>query len=167
MNNPRIHLAIDNCFAGKRWTEPLEWANVIRPMGLQCVEASADNECDPLYSDPGYLEDWIGAVESASRQTGVKVVNLYSGHGTYTALGFGSADSRNRERILNQWLKVMVKLASRLGAGGPRPQGTRSLLDTHGYAGIHASGPVRQTRALGGGENRRLGTASMKLASSR
>ncbi len=117
MNTPRIHLAVDNCFAGKRWTEPLEWARVIRPIGLEYVEASADNECDPLYSDPGYLEDWISAVQTASRQTGVRVANLYSGHGTYTVLGFGSSDSRNRERILNQWLKVMVRLSSLLGAG--------------------------------------------------
>jgi hypothetical protein len=34
-------------------------------------------------------------------------------------------------------------VASRLGAGGPRPGDPRPLLETHDYAGIHASGPVR------------------------
>jgi hypothetical protein len=35
------------------------------------------------------------------------------------------------------------EVASRLGAGGPRSEGPRPLLDTHACAGIHASGPVR------------------------
>jgi hypothetical protein len=47
----------------------------------------------------------------------VKVVNLYSGHGTYTTLGLAHPDRRNQERILNQWLKVMVANAAQLGAG--------------------------------------------------
>jgi hypothetical protein len=43
------------------------------------------------------------------------------------------------------------EVASRLGAGDPRPEGPRPLLDTHDYAGIHTSGPVRQPRALEAG----------------
>lgn len=31
---PKLYLAIDNCFASKRWTEPAEWADVIRDLGL-------------------------------------------------------------------------------------------------------------------------------------
>ena len=86
-------------------------------MGISYVEASADNECDPLYSDPGYLEDWLQNVESACEQTGVRVANLYSGHGTYATLGLASPDRRNQERIQNEWLKVMIRNASRLRAG--------------------------------------------------
>jgi sugar phosphate isomerase/epimerase len=117
MTYPRIHLAIDNCFASKRWTDPLEWARIVQQLGLRYIEASADNECDPLYADTEYLEDWVGAVQSASKQTGVRVVNLYSGHGTYTTLGLAHPDRRNQERILNLWLKVMIANAARLGAG--------------------------------------------------
>ena len=117
MTAPRIYLAIDNCFASKRWTRPGEWMRITRELGVNYVEASADNECDPLYADPGYLEDWIRDVQSASAQTGVKVANLYSGHGTYATLGLAHPDRRNQDRIQNQWLKVMITNAARLRAG--------------------------------------------------
>ena len=96
MNNPRIYLAIDNCFASKRWTDPLDWARIVHQLGLGFVEASADNECDPLYADPGYLKDWVGEVQSACKGTGVRVVNLYSGHGTYTTLGLATPTAATR-----------------------------------------------------------------------
>ena len=114
---PRVHLAIDNCFASKRWTAPAEWARVVKDLGLTFVEASADTECDPLYSDAGYLEDWLDRVEAACQSTGVQVANLYSGHGTYATLGLGHTDARNRRRMLDNWLKVMVASAARLQAG--------------------------------------------------
>src|ERR1035438_3254410 len=117
MISPKIYLAIDNCFAAKRWTRPADWARIIMDMGIRYVEASADNECDPLYSDPGYLEDWLQNVESAFEQTGVRVASLYSGHGTYATVGLASPDRRNQERIQNQWLKVMIRNAARLRAG--------------------------------------------------
>lgn len=117
IRSPRIYLAIDNCFASRRWTAPGDWAAVVKDLGLTCVEASADNECDPLYTTPEYLSDWMEEVRAVYAQTGVKVVNLYSGHGTYATTGLAHADVRVRDRILNDWLKVMSKLAGRLGAG--------------------------------------------------
>jgi sugar phosphate isomerase/epimerase len=117
MINPRIHLAIDNCFATKRWTRPADWVRISKELGIGYVEASADNECDPLYGDPGYLQDWLQDVESACEQTGVRVANLYSGHGTYATLGLASPDRRNQARIQNNWLKVMIRNAARLRAG--------------------------------------------------
>jgi sugar phosphate isomerase/epimerase len=115
--SPMISLAIDNCFASRRWIEPKEWAAVIRDFGIYCVEASADNECDPLYSTPDFLNDWIKDVLDVYEQTGVRVVNLYSGHGTYATTGLCHPDVRIRDRILNDWLKVMAGVAGRLGAG--------------------------------------------------
>lgn len=41
---PRIHLAVDNCFASKRWTKPAEWMQIAYDAGITCIEASADNE---------------------------------------------------------------------------------------------------------------------------
>ena len=114
---PRIYLAIDNCFASKRWTRPAEWAAVVKELGLSFVEASADTECDPLYSDGGYLEDWLDEVNAACQASGVRVANLYSGHGTYATLGLGHTDGRCRRRMLEDWLKVMARNASRLKAG--------------------------------------------------
>ncbi len=117
MNSPRVHLALDNCFAAKRWTSPREWISIASQLGIRCVEVSADTECDPLYMDAAYLEDWLQEVESECKAAGVEVVNLYSGHGTYTCLGLGSPDTRNQVRMRDQWLKVMIRNASRLASG--------------------------------------------------
>ena len=114
---PRIHLAIDNCFASKRWTKPSEWANVISRLGLHYIEASADNECDPLYMGEDYLQDWAKAVNEACDACDVSIANLYSGHGTYATLGLAHTDARIRDRFLNQWLKPMALLAKSIGGG--------------------------------------------------
>jgi hypothetical protein len=91
--------------------------SAIRDLGIRFVEASADTECDPLYTPAGYLEDWIGEVRAGEEQTGVRVANLYSGHGTYCTLGLAHTDSRVAEHMLNGWLEPMTRLAGKLGAG--------------------------------------------------
>ena len=116
MTNPKIFLAIDNCFASKRWTRPREWAAVVKDLGITLVEASADNECDPLYADPEYLEDWLREIETMVEPTGVRVSSFYSGHGTYATLGLGHTDPRNQDRMQNHWAKVMIRNTARLGA---------------------------------------------------
>ena len=117
MRYPKIYLAIDNCFASKRYTDPSDWARVIRELGLTYVEASADNECDPLYSGPEYIAWWTGEVKKATEKHGVVVANLYSGHGTYATLGLAHTHPIIRDRFLNNWLKPMAKTAGALGAG--------------------------------------------------
>lgn len=114
---PRIYLAIDNCFAAKRWTAPPEWGSIIKNLGLQYIEASADNECDPLYNGPEYFIDWIKEVKETEEELGVKIVNLYSGHGTYSTLGLGHNINKVHDRMLNKWLKSIIKISSYLGAG--------------------------------------------------
>ncbi len=114
---PRIYLALDNCFASKRWTQPHEWMQIAREAGVFAIEASADNECDPLYNTPETLNDWLKAVESATEQSGVRVVNLYSGHGTYATLGLAHHDVRVRDHIQHHWLEPMIRSAHRLNAG--------------------------------------------------
>ena len=114
---PRIYLAIDNCFASKRWSAPADWMKVISNAGIYYVEASADNECDPLYSGDDFLKDWCRDVKAHSAKTGVKVMNLYSGHGTYATLGLACFDSRVRDRMQHQWLEAMIRSAAELKAG--------------------------------------------------
>jgi len=114
---PRLHLAIDNCFASKRWTQPDEWAACIASLGVRCVEASADTEHDPLYNGPTYCERWIGEVRQAEQRHGIKVVNLYSGHGTYSTLGLAHTDRSVAERLRDTWVKKMVDAAAQLDAG--------------------------------------------------
>jgi hypothetical protein len=56
---PKIYLAIDNCFASKRWTNPGDWMSIIADTGVNYVEASADNEIDPIYSTEIYRRKWL------------------------------------------------------------------------------------------------------------
>jgi hypothetical protein len=117
MITPRIYLAVDNCFALKRWTRPTEWLKVIHDAGLRCVEASSDNEADPLYADPRYMRDWVREVRREAKRRKMLISTCYSGHGTYTTLGLGHTDRRNRDRMLNVWLKRLIANAGSLGAG--------------------------------------------------
>jgi sugar phosphate isomerase/epimerase len=114
---PRIYLAIDNCFASKRWTTPQEWCDVIASLGVRYVEASADTELDPLYMGEEYLADWALEVKKAGAASGLRVVNCYSGHGTYSTLGLTHTDPRVRRRMIDRWFKPMIDTAAALGAG--------------------------------------------------
>lgn len=115
--DPTLSLAIDNCFASKRWTRPQDWMSVVRDLGLRLVEASADTECDPLYMGPEYTADWIAEVKRCSQRFGIEIVNLYSGHGTYATLGLAHTDPRVRERFRDKWIKAQADTAAGLGAG--------------------------------------------------
>ena len=117
MKLPRIYLAIDNCFASKRWILPREWLGLVADFGLRKVEASSDTEADPLFSGSDYMLDWRRDVKTASTEIGVDVVNLYSGHGTYATLGLGHPDRRIRDRMQKDWIKPMIETAADLGAG--------------------------------------------------
>lgn len=117
MTSPRIYLAIDNCFASKRWAAPDDWARIIHDLGLNCVEASADNDCDPFHLPADAMTDWLTAVREAEQRHVVRVVNLYSGHGTYVTLGLTHTDARVRAHFRDDWLKPMTRIAAELGAG--------------------------------------------------
>lgn len=117
MEYPKIFLAIDNCFASKRWTTPSRWMRMVKKLGLSYIEASADNECDPLYMDADYLQGWIDQIKQTEAETGVQVVNLYSGHGTYATLGLAHSDLRVRNRMHREWLEAMVSMSGKLHAG--------------------------------------------------
>lgn len=114
---PRIYLAIDNCFASKRYTRPMDWMRVTRDMGVYQIEASADTECDPLYMGAEYMARWKAEVARAAGETGQTVRNLYSGHGTYATLGLMHTDAGARAYFRDNWIKRQAALAGELGAG--------------------------------------------------
>lgn len=114
---PKIYLAADNCFLSKRHTNPRDWLRLYSELGIYYAEASADNECDPLYSTPEYTEKWLLEVKAASNEYGVKIANLYSGHGTYATLGLCHTDQSVREHMLCNWLYKMVDKAECLDSG--------------------------------------------------
>ena len=115
--DPRIYLAMDNCFASKRWTRPEDWSKLIAGLGVHYVEASADTECDPLYMGEEYIKDWRDKVQEACAKAGIRIANLYSGHGTYATLGLAHWDPRVRKRFRDGWLKGQADTAAALGAG--------------------------------------------------
>lgn len=117
MKDVKIYLGIDNCFASKRWTKPQDWAQLIRGLGISCVECSADTECDPLYMGKDYTDRWIEQTQNACEKAGVRVVNLYSGHGTYSTLGLAHWDAEVRKRFRDEWIKKQADTAQKLGAG--------------------------------------------------
>jgi len=114
---PKVYLAIDNCVLYKRWTSPDAWARVIKDLGVDYIEASADTELDPLFMGKAYLSDWVDQVREAESKYGVKVCNLYSGHGTYSTLGLTHTDSRVRMHMLENWFYPMIEVAGKLGCG--------------------------------------------------
>lgn len=116
MNYPKIHLSVDNCFASKRWTRPENWMDIIRKYGIKYVECSADTECDMLYSDRGYLDEWGDNVRREGERNGVGTASVYTGHGTYSTLGLTHTDKRCRDRMLHSWLYRHIDNAARLGA---------------------------------------------------
>ena len=117
MKDPKLYLAIDNCFACKRWVKPMDWMLLVRDMGLTMVEQSADTECDPLYMGSDYTREWIELVRRGSDRTGVCVKNVYSGHGTYSTCGLTHRHDGVRLRFREHWMKPQADAARALGAG--------------------------------------------------
>jgi sugar phosphate isomerase/epimerase len=117
MKYPGIYLAIDNCFAYKRWTKPEEWCRVIADLGISYVEASADTELDPLFMGKEYLADWVGSVKKSAKDNNISIATLFSGHGTYTTLGLTHTDPRVRRRMMDNWFKPMIEITGELKAG--------------------------------------------------
>ncbi len=95
MNYPRIYIALDNCFALKRWIEPETWGRVIaEEIGFTSVQASFDNEIDMLYGPADYRDDWFRALTEAEKKYGFKVESFYTGYQTYRTSGLSRMDCR-------------------------------------------------------------------------
>lgn len=108
---------MDNSFAAKRWTKPSEWTAIIKSIGIECIEASADTEADPFYCGEGYLNEWIEEVQDACSENNVRIANFFTGYTTYRTIGLAHPDERIRNRITNDWLGVMARIAAKVKAG--------------------------------------------------
>ncbi|MCC8167565.1 MAG: sugar phosphate isomerase/epimerase [Planctomycetes bacterium] len=107
---------MDNCFAVKRWITPGQWLPVIKELGADSVEASTDNEYDPLFAPDGYMDDWVGEVESNADRLGMRVRSFFTGYQTYRTAGLAHPDPRVRDTIKNRWFKPLIRQAERLQA---------------------------------------------------
>ncbi len=114
---PRIYLAMDNCFAIKRWVRPRDWMHVIHNIGgITCVQASTDNEIDPLFNTQSFRDSWAEEVRRGERDYGMKLVSFYSGYATYRTVGLASDAKSSRMRIRDGYFKKVVDLAAQMGA---------------------------------------------------
>ena len=118
MKSPRLYLVLDNCFAIKRWIKPSEWMGLTKEIGFNYAQASTDNEIDPLFSPEDYMDDWFEEVKRCEKETGVKAVNFYTGYQTYRTVGFAHHDQRVRRKLLDGWLKPIIKRIDDLKAAG-------------------------------------------------
>jgi len=91
---------------------------IAKNLGFNYVQASTDNEIDPLFSTTEYMDDWFTEVERCSRNTGVKLVNFYTGYQTYRTVGLAHHDRRMVEQIKKNWIFNLVKRIGDLGADG-------------------------------------------------
>lgn len=116
MTSPRLYLAMDNCFAIKRWITPSQWMPLIKELGFTSVEASTDNEMDPLFAPASYMSDWVGEVEECEKRLGMKVRSFFTGYQTYRTAGLAHPDPRVREKLKSEWFKPLIECAERLRA---------------------------------------------------
>lgn len=114
--DPRIHLGIDNCFAIKRWTTPMEWGRAVKELGMQYVEAVPDLECEPLLTPDGYRRDWVREVNAMREALGVQVVMFYSNDSTYDTIGFSHPDARVRRHLVERWFGNFIEMAAAIGS---------------------------------------------------
>jgi len=118
VDDPRIYLVLDNCFAIKRWIRPAHWLKVCRDAGFLYVQASTDNEIDPLFSPNDYMDDWFEELKEAEKSTGAKVINFYTGYQTYRTAGLAHYDKRVRQKLVEDWFKPLIKRIALSGAAG-------------------------------------------------
>ena len=114
---PRIHLAVDTCFAAGRWSDPRIWAEIVAESGVKAVAVSADCDFDPLYTEPGWYAVRLNRLKDALNEYGLKVSAFTSGEGTRFMMGFGSPAAAQRQYLIERWLTPFAETASALGAG--------------------------------------------------
>lgn len=129
---PRIYLAMDNCFAIKRWARPSEWARVISEEigGITCVQASTDLEIDPQFCPPEYTNRWIQEVRQCERKYGIRLVSFYSGYVTYRSTSLLNWDKSYRDRFRDNYVYKTIDLAKEFDAtaGGALQAFTEEVL---------------------------------------
>jgi len=114
---PRIHLAVDNCFAIKRWVEPADWMRKVQQIGnIRYIQASTDNEIDPSHSTQAFRDEWVAKVKKCEQEMGLKVVSFYSGYVTYRTVGIASLSNEKRRAMIEKYFKPTVDVAACLGA---------------------------------------------------
>jgi sugar phosphate isomerase/epimerase len=107
----RLTLAINNCFAVKRWPAPDEWAQIVADeLGLDVVQHSLD------LSDLGQdLDLQAQAISAACARAGVTIHSVFTGLIAYSANLMLAPERSERARGAAYWSGA-IRFASKLGA---------------------------------------------------
>lgn len=116
--SPRVYMVWDNCSVIKRFVKPSEWLEIAKELGFNYVQASTDNEIDPLFSSEDYMDEWFSEAKKAQEKTGVKIINFYTGYQTYRTVGFGHFYPPMAEYLRDNWAKKLMLRAADLGSAG-------------------------------------------------
>jgi len=84
--------------------------------GIQYIEASTDNEIDPLFNTREFRYKWIDEVREYEQSLGLKVVSLYSGYATYRTVGLAHWAASSRNKLIRNYYKPVVDVAQALKA---------------------------------------------------
>jgi hypothetical protein len=87
-------------------------------VGFLYAQASTDNEIDPLFSTPDYMDEWFGDVKKCQRSTGVKVVNFYTGYQTYRTVGLAHYNEGMVRHLKENWFYNIIDRISEMGGRG-------------------------------------------------
>jgi hypothetical protein len=119
MNNyPKVYLVLDNCFALKRWVKPEQWMKVSKEIGFNYIQASTDNEIDPLFSETRYFNQWFKDILYYEKEYDVKVINFFTGYQTYRTVGFAHHDENQVKYLLDRWVKPLMEKIKYIDAKG-------------------------------------------------
>jgi sugar phosphate isomerase/epimerase len=107
----RLTLAVNNCFAVKRWPAPDEWAQIVRDeLRLDVVQHSLD------LSDLGQdLDAQAQAVNGACARADLTIHSVFTGLIAYSTNLMLAPERSERERGVTYWSDA-IRLASKLGA---------------------------------------------------
>lgn len=106
----RARLAINNCFAVKRWPRPEDWASVVRDqVGLEWVELSLDLLGPDVGAQRGQT-----ATKSALAAHGLRAATTFTGLGAYSLNLLMDPDPERREWSLD-WYRRVIQTSAELG----------------------------------------------------
>jgi hypothetical protein len=97
---------------------PIDWIRVGQEIGFRYIQASTDNEIDPLFSTDDYMDEWFDEVLKAQDRTGVRVINFYTGYQTYRTVGLAHFNDGMVRNLRDNWIKKLIKRGSRAGMKG-------------------------------------------------
>ncbi len=108
----KLTLAINNCFAVKRWPRPDEWAQIVtHDLGLRTMQHSLD-----LSDLDSALETGAEEVSRACAKAGLTIHSVFTGLIAYSTNLLLAPERAERDRAVGYWSRA-IRFASMVGAG--------------------------------------------------